>query len=173
LDETGYITVDKNQKTSIEWIYAGGDITGPPMVAHKAYWEGLNMVESTFGGGPLRKPKYFPVTIYSDPEVFSIGISNSVEGLRVIKAPITLSGKAYAEGVRGLVKILVDKKSKLIKGFHIISEIASPFSSLPSLVIENDLNYEYIIKTVFPHPTYSEAIWDVIASLENLSIHYE
>jgi len=173
LDEMGYISVDESQRTDVNWIYAGGDITGPPMVAHKAYWVGLNMVESAFRGVSLRKPRYFPFTIYSDPEIFSIGVSDGDEGLSLIKIPVTISGKAYAEGSTGLIKILVDEKDRVIKGFHIISEVASSLSCLPSLLVQNKLEYDYIIKTIFPHPTYSEAIWEAIASLKRLSIHYE
>lgn len=173
MDLKGFVCVDKTQKTNVDGIYAGGDITGPPMVAHKAYWEGLNMVESVFGKGPLKRPKYFPITIYSDPQIFSIGISGKEGDYETIKVPLTVSGKAYAEKMTGLIKIVYSKTEKKVKGIHIIGEVASSLSMLPSLLVEKGLEYDDVIETVFPHPTYGEALWEGIAAIEGLSIHFQ
>jgi len=175
LDADGCIRVDDSQKTNIDYIYAAGDIAGKPFLAHKAYFEGLNAVESMFGEGSLHRPKYIPITVFSYPEVYSIGVSEDDiedEEVDVIKAPITLSGKAYAEGLEGLIKIILSKIDKKIIGLHIIGDLASTLSPVPSIFIENDLSYRYIIDTVFPHPTYGEALWEIISSIENKSIHF-
>jgi len=175
LDRDGCIMVNDSQKTNIDYIYAAGDVAGKPFLAHKAYFEGLNAVESMFGEGPLHRPKYIPITVFSYPEVYSIGVSEDDvkdKEVDIIKAPITLSGKAYAEGLEGLIKIILSKSDRKIIGLHIIGDLASTLSPTPSIFIENDLSYKYIINTIFPHPTYGEALWEVISSIEDKSIHF-
>ncbi|HEW93156.1 MAG TPA: NAD(P)/FAD-dependent oxidoreductase, partial [Thermoprotei archaeon] len=174
LDEKGFIVVDGMQATNIKGIYAAGDVTGPPMLAHKAYFEGLNAAESIVNKRALRKPDYIPLTVYSYPEVFTIGLSEyGHDYLESVKIPLTVSGKAFSEDVKGLIKIVYSRRDRRVYGIHIIGDIASSLSELSTVIVENSLKYDLIIDTLFPHPSYGEAIWEALAYLEGMSIHLD
>ncbi|RLG63044.1 hypothetical protein DRN84_00220 [Candidatus Geothermarchaeota archaeon] len=174
LDEKGFIVVDGMQATNIKGIYAAGDVTGPPMLAHKAYFEGLNAAESIVNKRALRKPDYIPLTVYSYPEVFTIGLSEyGHDYLESVKIPLTVSGKAFSEDVKGLIKIVYSRRDRRVYGIHIIGDIASSLSELSTVIVESSLKYDLIIDTLFPHPSYGEAIWEALAYLEGMSIHLD
>ncbi len=174
LDEKGFIVVNDMQATNIEGIYAAGDITGPPMLAHKAYFEGLNAAESIVNKRALKKPDYIPLIVYSYPEVFTIGLSEyEYDYLDSIKIPLTVSGKAFSEDVKGLIKIVYSRRDRRVYGIHIVGDIASSLSELSTVIVENSLKYDLIIDTLFPHPSYGEAIWEALAYLEGMSIHLD
>ncbi len=175
MDRKGFIKVDNRQETTVENIYAIGDVTGPPMLAHKAYWEALNVSESLFGDGPLPKPSHYPYVIFSKPEVFSIGVrEDEVDGERVVvgRFPFSALGRAVTEGSRtGFIKVIINSETKEVLGIHIVGENASIYSSAASLIVERRLGALEIDHTVFPHPTYGEGLWEAVRDAFNRSLH--
>ncbi len=179
MDGKGFIEVDEEQKTSVDNIYAIGDITGPPMLAHKAYWEALNVAETLYGEGPLPTPKHYPYVIFSKPEVLSIGYSyeeamKRYSEVKIGISPFSALGRATSEGARaGFIKVIVDDKSRKVLGIHVVGEKASVYSSIASLIVGQGLNVDIVDNTVFPHPTYGEGLWEAIRNALMKSLHTE
>lgn len=177
MDKNGYIIVDRYQRTNIRGIYAIGDVTGPPLLAHKAYWEALNVAEYIALGRGLKKPFSFPWVIFSKPEVVSVGMSEEdVQKLKIntniIKIPTSASGIIRMRGGGpGLIKVVVNEKSRKIIGIHILYNEASRLAGIASLIVENRMKLEDVANTIFPHPTDSEIIWEVIRVALKSPIH--
>ena len=177
MDKNGFIKVGERQETNIKGIYAIGDVAGPPLLAHKAYWEGLNLAESLYGEGPLTRPSYIPYVVFSKPEALSIGLTEkearkSLNGFLVGRFPFTALGRAISEfSTSGVIKVIADKQNMRIVGIHIIGEHASAYSAAASLIVENGIKIDEVDKTMFPHPTYSEGLWEAIRNLLKKSLH--
>ena len=177
MNESGFIKVDKMQKTSVEGIYAIGDVAGPPLLAHKAYWEGLNLAESLYGEGPLNKPRHIPYVVFSKPEALSIGfnekdIRKNLDKFLIGRFPFTALGRAISESsTAGVIKVIVDGRDMKIIGIHIVGEHASAYSAVSSLIVENGLKIDEIDKTIFPHPTYGEGLWEAVRNSLKKALH--
>ena len=177
LDNKGFVIVDERQRTSVDNIYAVGDVTGPPMLAHKAYWEGLNVAETLFGDGPITPPKHYPFIVFSKPEVFSIGYSEEEASdlygkVLVGRFPFSALGRAVSEGCReGFIKVVADPSSERVLGIHIVGYRASIYSAAASVIVENSMTLDEIDGTLFPHPTYGEGLWEAIRNASNKSLH--
>jgi dihydrolipoamide dehydrogenase len=178
LDDKGFILVDEKQETSVSGIFAIGDVTGPPLLAHKAYWEALNFVESLYGDGPLNKPSHFPLVIFSKPEVLTIGYSEEEArelygDIFVSKIPLGVVGRAVAEGYKyGFIKVVAEPKRYGVVGIHVLGYNASVYSSIASMVVENELTIYDIEKIVFPHPSYGEGLWEACRKFLGRAIHF-
>jgi dihydrolipoamide dehydrogenase len=179
MDRHGYIRVKDNQETNVKGIYAIGDITGPPLIAHKASWEGLNVAEYIGRKRVLRRPKYFPLVVFSKPEVLMIGMTEEEARERygdvmVGKFPMSALGisKAISEDL-GFIKVIVKPDSREVIGIHIISEYASVYSGIASLIVEMGLSIDEVSQLVFPHPTFSEGLWEAIEAVDKRSIHFK
>ena len=177
MDKNGFIEVDEKQKTNIEGIYAIGDVAGPPLLAHKAYWEGLNLAESLYGEGPLTRPSHIPYIVFSKPEALSIGLTEkearkSLNKFLVGRFPFTALGRAISEfSTSGVIKVIANKQNMRIVGIHIIGDHASVYSAIASLIVENEIKIDEVDKTMFPHPTYGEGLWEAIRNSLKKSIH--
>lgn len=124
--ERGYIKVDAKYQSSVEGIYAAGDIIGPPWLAHVATYEAIQAVQGMFGHGPAKRVTDFPGCTYCIPQVASIGqterqLKEAGVDYKVGKFPFMASGKAVASGApEGFVKLLVDATYGEILGAHIV-----------------------------------------------------
>lgn len=162
LDEQGFIKVDKQQKTNIENIYAIGDITGNPMLAHKATHEGKVAAEVIAGLPAAFDAKTIPAVIFTNPEVAWTGLTENEaqeKGIDFEKAefPWGASGKALAIGQQaGKTKVLFDPETKKILGASIVGPHAGDIISEAALAIEMGADAEDISLTIHPHPTLSE-----------------
>lgn len=177
IDDNGFIEVNRRQETNIKGIYAIGDVTGPPLLAHKAYWEGLNIAESLYGEGPIRIPNHIPYLVFSKPEALSVGVTEkeareNIDKLLIGRFPFTALGRAIAESsLYGMIKVIADGKSERIVGIHIVGENASVYSAISSLIVENRLKISEVDNTMFPHPTYGEGLWEAVRNIFKKSIH--
>jgi dihydrolipoamide dehydrogenase len=179
-DERNNIRINENMQTSVDHIYAIGDVTGKSMLAHIAYHQGL-IAASHAINEPLHHHIYYekiPGVIFTNPEVASIGmrkqrfsqIDPSVcEGIY----PVSALGRGQAsKRVEGFFKILADRKTKKILGAHIVCENASSLIGELSLAIQKELTLEDIIETIHPHPTYTEGVFEAALLANNTPIHY-
>ena len=172
IDENQHIKVDENGKTNIDNIYAVGDVIGPPWLAHVSSTEGLYVVEHIAKLNP-KKIDYdcVPACTYSKPEIGSIGLSQNIldeRGIdyKVVKSFFNANGKAVASGsTEGFIKILVSNENCIL-GAHIIGSHATEMISELSLAMRNNLSVENILKTIHPHPTFSEAIFETLMQLK-------
>lgn len=174
----GKVTVDENYMTSVEGLYAIGDIIATPALAHVASAEAVYCVEKIAGLNP--EPVNYdniPGCTYITPEVASVGITEKKakeQGIsyKVGKFPFTASGKATAAGARdGFVKLVVDAQTDKVLGAHLVGDNVSEM--IGGIVVARNLGVtaKDMINSVFPHPTMSEAIMEAAAAVYNESIH--
>jgi dihydrolipoamide dehydrogenase len=164
VDERGFIAVDKQQRTNIANIYAIGDVTGNPMLAHKAMPEGKVAAEVIAGKRHYFEPKCIPSVAYTDPEVAWAGMTEQEakdKNIAYSKGvfPWLASGRSLALGrEEGLTKILVDKQTNCIIGVGIVGTNAGDLIAEAALAIEMSCDVEDLALTIHPHPTLSETI---------------
>jgi dihydrolipoamide dehydrogenase len=166
-DERGFIIVDEKRKTTAENIYAIGDVTGEPMLAHKATHEGRVAVEVIAGEkGAAYDPKAIPAIVFTNPEIAWCGLTESQakeEDIKfeTVKFPWTASGRAATMGAKeGLTKLLIDPESKIILGGAVAGKNAGSLIPEIALAIEMAATAEDISLTIHPHPTLSETIME-------------
>jgi dihydrolipoamide dehydrogenase len=176
--EKGKIKVDDYYQTNIKGIYAIGDIVHGQALAHVASAEGIVCVEKIAGKNPKTiNYKNIPCCTYTMPEIASIGLTEKKAQeagyeIRTGKFPFTASGKANSSGERqGFVKLIFNADNDKLLGAHMIG--ANVTEMISELVLAKELNITGpdIIKSVFPHPTMSEAIKEAAANAYNEAIH--
>ncbi|WP_338970200.1 dihydrolipoyl dehydrogenase [Spiroplasma endosymbiont of Labia minor] len=172
------IIVNENCETNLEHVYAVGDVFGKAMLAHVAQHAGIvvankiaqNKNISTFKNLDSEKV-VIPACIYTYPEISMIGMTeeqlqNEHIEYNSAKFLFTASGKALADDAsKGFIKILSDKKTKLILGAHMIGHRVTELISEIGLAMDNNLTIEDIANTIHPHPTISESIGEVAEML--------
>lgn len=180
LDESGWIKVDKNYKTSNDNIYAIGDILGPnySMLAHTASFEGRVCAEK-ISGNDFTNFDYdkIPGAIFTSPEIGIVGLSFEMakeKGYEPIKEKVLFRtlGKAHAIGeIAGEAIVIADKKSKIILGIHIIGPHASDLLGEACLAVQANTTFTNLANHVHAHPTLSESIMEAGLKLAGLGIH--
>ena len=162
IDEQGFIRVDEYQRTSVATIFAIGDVSDNPMLAHKATHQGKVAAEVACGEPAIFDPKAIPSVVYTDPEVAWCGLTEvqaKEEDIPYSKSefPWAASGRAIAVGAnQGKTKILFDEESKTVLGVGIVGPSAGDIISEGMLAIEMGSDVEDISLTVHPHPTLGE-----------------
>ena len=163
-DESGYVRVDEYQRTSIDTIFAIGDIVGHPMLAHKASHEGKVAAEVAAGKPAVFDASAIPNVVYTDPEVAWAGLTEKEAkemdiAYKIGAFPWAASGKAAILGAsEGKTKILFDSDTQRILGIGIVGPGAGDLIAEGALAIEMGADAEDIGLTVHPHPTMSETI---------------
>ncbi|MBH09872.1 MAG: dihydrolipoyl dehydrogenase [Candidatus Marinimicrobia bacterium] len=164
IDEKGFIITDAYMRTSVPNIFAIGDISGNPLLAHKATHEGKVAAEVICGLPAAFDARAIPSVVYTDPEIAWTGITEaeaSAQGIGYVKGdfPWVASGRAQAVGdVQGKTKILFDKDTKKIIGLGMVGSGAGDMISEGTLAIEMGADAEDVGLTVHPHPTLSETV---------------
>jgi len=185
LDEIGVeyekntIKIDKsNYQTTVENIYAIGDVAGPPWLAHKASHEGIYCIEKMAGKDPLPiNYNNIPGCTYCEPQIASVGYTEKQakeEGydIKVGKFPFSASGKATGLGHQeGFVKVIFDEKYGEWLGCHMIGYDVTEL--IAEVVAARDLETtgHEIISAVHPHPTMSEAVMEAVAEAYKEGVH--
>ena len=167
--KNGAIECDERMQTSIDNLYAIGDVNGKSMLAHTAYREAEVCVNNIINKRDLMDYTCIPSAVYSTPEAAWVGESEqsaTEKGLdfTVKKLPMTYSGRFVAENTQasGICKVLIDNQSGIIIGGAIVSDYASEIITVLSNVVALKLTVEQVNKLVLPHPTVCEIINDVI-----------
>ncbi|MDR0552563.1 MAG: dihydrolipoyl dehydrogenase [Holosporales bacterium] len=166
----GNIIVDNKMETSVKGIYAVGDITNPPFLAHKASREGAICAESIAGISETRPldPLKIPACTYSNPQIASIGMTEkkaveSGQSIRIGKAYFKSNGKSMAIGAdSGFIKVIFEDKTGELLGAHMIGHDVTEIISVFSTAISAELTDRELLNTVFPHPTISECIHNAV-----------
>ncbi len=177
-DQRGKIKVNKNLQTDKSHIYAIGDVIDGAMLAHKAEEEGVFVAESLAGQKPHIDYDLIPGVVYTWPEVASVG--KTEEQLKEAKVayksgsfPFRALGRARASGdIDGLVKILADKDTDEILGFHVIGPRAADLVAEGVVAMEYRASAEDIARMSHAHPTFAEAVKEAaLAATENRALH--
>ena len=164
LDEAGFIKVNEYQKTTVNSIYAIGDIVGNPMLAHKATYQGKIAAEVVSGHPAVYDVKTVPSVVYTDPEVAWAGITEKEAKEKEIpyekgEFPWAASGKALILNAnQGKTKILFNPENKQVIGVGIVGPSAGDIISEAMLAIEMGSDAEDIGLTMHPHPTLGETM---------------
>ncbi len=176
-DARGYITVDDNYQTSVENIYAIGDVIPTMMLAHVAEEEGIACVEKIATGYGHVDYKVIPAVVFTHPEIASVGRSESdlkdvaheyKSGLFNFKG----NGRAHAiEQADGFVKIVSDKKTDRVLGVHIIGPDAGSLIAECASAMQYGATAEDIYRTCHAHPTLSEAVKEAALAVDGRAIH--
>ncbi|HEX7009364.1 MAG TPA: dihydrolipoyl dehydrogenase [Phycisphaeraceae bacterium] len=175
-----HIKVDKSTyATSVQGIYAVGDVIGPPWLAHVASEEAIVCVEKLAGHHPTPIDyDAIPGCTYCHPQVASIGYTEQrcqAEGIDYLvgKFPFQASGKAKALGeTEGFVKIITDKKHGEILGAHMIGDNVTELIAELGLAKRLEATASEIIDTIHAHPTLSEAVHEAALGTQNRMIHF-
>ncbi|MCE2996081.1 MAG: dihydrolipoyl dehydrogenase [Cyclobacteriaceae bacterium] len=177
-NEKGKVLVDAYYKTNVPGVYAIGDITSGPALAHVASAEGIICVEKIAGQNP--EPLNYgniPGCTYCSPEIASVGYTEEAAKkagyqIKVGKFPFTASGKAKAAGASdGFVKVIFDAKYGEWLGAHMIGANVTEMIAEVVSARKLETTGHDVIKTVHPHPTMSEAIMEAAAAAYGEVIH--
>lgn len=162
----GFIQVDKKHQTSKKNIYAIGDISGPPLLAHKASYEGMVAAEVIAGRNVVNDARAIPMIVYTEPEIATCGLSETEaeeKGIayKIAKFPWQASGRAMSMGEdHGFTKLLVDPETDIILGAGIAGKNAGDIIPEIALAIEMGATAKDLALTIHPHPTLSETLME-------------
>ena len=175
--ERGKIKVDKYMETSVEGVYAPGDINGIKMLAHAAFRMGEVAAENAILGNHREiKLETTPSAIYTIPEVGMVGLTEEEAkekyDINVGKFAFVGNGRALASGdTTGFVKVIADKKYGEILGVHIVGQSAAEIINEASSLMAMEITVDEVIKTIHGHPTFSEALFEACADVLGEAIH--
>ncbi len=174
----GFVQVDLARKTDDADIYAIGDITGQPMLAHKASHEAHVAVDAILGHKVAFEPRAIPAVVFTDPEVAWCGMTekearDAGREIVVTKFPWAASGRALTLGRSdGLTKLICDKKTERILGVAIVGPNAGELITQAVVAIEMAATASDLTLSIHPHPTLSETIMESAELFFGSSTHY-
>lgn len=179
--EKTHVVVDGFGRTGVPGLYAIGDLTGPPWLAHKASHEGIVCVEGIVSGGKGHVDPFdasnVPGCTYAHPQVASVGLTEAAAkekgyDIKVGRFPFIGNGKAIALGEEnGLVKTIFDKKTGELLGAHMIGAEVTELIQGYVIARQGELTEQDLIHTIFAHPTISEAMHESVLDAEGRAIH--
>ncbi len=177
MDERGAIHVDENLETSIPGVYAIGDCVRGPMLAHKGSEEGLVVAERIAGEHSEVNYEAIPWVIYTHPEIAWVDeteqdLKHAGRDYRVGTFPFQASGRAKAmHDTDGLVKVIADSQTDRILGVHMSGPQTSELIGQAVLAMEFEGSAEDLMRTVFAHPTLSEALHEAALGVHDRPLH--
>jgi dihydrolipoamide dehydrogenase len=176
VDERGYVPTNEKMETNVPGIYAIGDVTRPPLLAHKAMKEGLIAAENAAGGNAVMDYQ-IPNVVYTSPEWAAVGMTEEEAAkagykVKVGKFPLAASGRAMTlDATEGLIKLIGDTETDLLLGGHIVGPSASDLIAELALALEMGATVTDVALTVHAHPTLSEGIMEAAEHLHRQAIH--
>jgi dihydrolipoamide dehydrogenase len=175
--ERGFVPTDQFGKTNVDGIWAVGDVSGVPFLAHKATKEGEVVAELIAGHKAAKDWVGIPAATFTDPEIASVGLTEAQakdKGLEVQvgKFPFAALGRAMAVAeTDGFFKIVSDKKTHEVLGIHIVGVSASDLISEGALALEMHAFLEDMGLTIHPHPTLGEGMMEAAQNALGHAIH--
>ena len=176
--ERGAIVTDETLKTSVEGIYAIGDVNGKAMLAHTASMEGIVAVENICGEKAVMDYSKIPSAIYIQPEIASVGLTEKQAAekygkIKVGKFPLMANGKAKVAGEeRGLVKVIAEARYGEIVGVHLYCIHATDMIAEAVVAMKLESTAEEVAMAVHPHPTVSEIMHEAMHAVDGRAIHF-
>ncbi len=175
--ERGFVPTDAAGQTNVAGIFAVGDCSSLPMLAHKATKEGEVVAEVIAGHKAAKDWVAMPAAIFTDPEIATVGLGEQQakeKGIevRIGKFPFSVLGRAMAVNeTDGFIKVVADKKTKELLGVHIVGPEATDLISEGALALEMHAFLEDVGLTVHPHPTLGEGIMEASQHALGQAIH--
>jgi dihydrolipoamide dehydrogenase len=178
LDQRGFIITDKQLRTNVANVYAVGDCTTGPMLAHKASKEGETVAEVIAGHKAEQDARVIPAIVFTDPEIASAGYTEAEAKaaghaeLKIGKFPFIALGRALSmNDTDGFVKVIADAKTQQILGVHIVGNGASDIIAEAALAIEMGAVLHDVALTVHAHPSMPEAFMEACKAALGEAIH--
>ncbi|MFC1855074.1 dihydrolipoyl dehydrogenase [Thermodesulfobacteriota bacterium] len=176
--ERGRIIVDDEMRTNVKNIFAIGDITPGPMLAHKASAEGICAVNNAAGIETKSEPfENIPAVIFTYPEIACVGLDGKMAREKGIEVSIgrvayDSSSKAHCMGEpEGMIKVIAKKDSGVIIGGSICGAHAGDLIHILSVAVKNKLQAKDVYETIFAHPTLSELIKEAAEDVDGIAVH--
>ena len=177
LDDKGWVKVDAQCKTNVAGIYAIGDLTGPPLLAHRASHMG-EVAADVIGGHPAAYDVMaMPLGVFTDPEVAQVGLTEAQAkeqgyDVRAAAFPVAALGRAATMNAsEGTVKVIIDGKTDVILGVGIASVNACDLIAEACLAIEMGALAEDVSLTVHAHPTLAEGMMEAAKAARGEAVH--
>lgn len=174
--DRGRIKVNEYMETSIEGIYAPGDINGQKMLAHAAFKMGEIAAENAMGHHKKADLKATPAAIYTFPEIASVGLTEEQAkqnyDIKVGRFNFGANGRALASNENeGMVKVIMDAKYHEILGVHVVGPAAAEMINEASTLIQTEMTIDDVMDIIHGHPTYSEVMYEACADCLDQCIH--
>lgn len=170
-DSFNAIITDELGRTNLEHVFAAGDVvSGSPMLAHVGMNQG-KIVARYIAGKKVLQPSAVPSCIYYNPEIASVGITEAIakeRGIEVIigkKNMVSNARTMIATEERNFIKIVADKHTHKILGAQLMCERATDIVSELVIIINEEITVEEVLNAVYPHPSFSETILDVMEAI--------
>lgn len=177
LEKNTFIKVNEYQETNVKNIWAVGDVTDFPQLAHTASYQARIVSENILGKKKMFKGDLIPGCIFGYPEVAFIGeneeqLKEKNIDYKTGKFLFLASGKAKASGLtEGLAKVLMDTKTKKILGVHIIGPEASTLIHEAVIAMQNEITVDKVVESIHAHPTYAEVLLEAFEDCLGEAIH--
>lgn len=178
MDDRGFLKTDAMCKTNVEGLWAIGDITAPPWLAHKASHEGVIAAEAIAGKHPhAMDPRNIPGCTYCHPQVASVGLTEAKAKeagyeLKVGTFPFIGNGKAIALGeAEGFIKTVFDAKTGELLGAHMVGAEVTELIQGYTVGKTLETTEAELMETVFPHPTLSEMMHESVLAAYGRALH--
>ena len=174
--ERGRVKVNEYMETSVEGIYAPGDINGTKMLAHAAFKMGEVAAENAMGHHKKVDLKSTPAAIYTHPEIAMVGLTEEQArekyDIKVGKFNFAANGRSLASNQgEGFVKVIMDTKYREILGIHIVGPVAAELINEGSTLLQTEMTIDDVMDIIHGHPTYSEALYEAMADCIDMCIH--
>ena len=179
LDDKGFIRVSERMETSVPGVYASGDATGPPLLAHKAIHQALVAGENAAGGSAGYEGKLVPMVVYGLVELAQVGFPTAEEaaaaGYEAAEARVRLGAVSYAhvaDAVDGYAKVVYDRRTGRLLGFTAAAPHASDLAAAAATAVAAGLTVEEASEIVYPHPSAVEALYEALMLARGAPLHY-
>lgn len=175
--ERGRIVTDENFRTSVDSIYAIGDVTSKIQLAHMASAQGICAVHTIAGQKSPIDLRYVPGCIYTDPEIASVGITEEEakqQGIPVKKGKFLMTGNGRSlidEQERGFIKVLAHQETDVILGAQLMCSRATDIVAELATAIVNGLTCAQLASVIRPHPTFCEGVTEAVEDVHAMAIH--
>jgi len=176
LNKRGQIEVDHDFRTKVDGVWAIGDVTPGPMLAHKAEDEGIAVAENIAGQTGIVNHAVIPSVVYTYPEIAGVGLTEEEakqDGeVKVGKFPMLANSRAKTNREpEGFVKVIADARTDRVLGVWIISTVAGTMIAQAAQAMEFGATSEDIAYTCHAHPTHSEALKEAAMAVTGKPIH--
>jgi dihydrolipoamide dehydrogenase len=177
-DDSGFVRVDEQRRTSTKNIFAIGDVAGEPMLAHKASHEGRVAVEAIAGQRSAFEPRAVPAVVFTEPEIAWAGLTEAQardrnQDFEIARFPWGASSRAATLGQpEGLTKLLVEPETERILGVGMVGTGAGELIAEGVLAIEMGANATDLGLSIHPHPTLSETLMEAAHVFHGTCAHF-